>query len=282
MALVKNDPALVAWLLANVFGIEVPAFDHASARPGDLQILTPRTYHADATVLFTAADEPVYAVVVEVQRARDPDKAYRWKQYLAEVGATVRVTTWLVVHCADPDVADYYRRMVAKDVGSLQLRPLIVAPDDLPIVIDSESARRYPSLAVLSMLMHARGADVDQAFAGLAEALRAVSPAQAIFYNDIVLAGLPPDSRARWRAFMTTTTGSRYLSEEFQQAEAMGLAQGQAQGLADAVLTVLQGRNVAVPDDARERILGCADREQLRSWLLRAATATTIDDVTTE
>ena len=105
VALVKNDPALVAWLLANVFGIAVPAFDHASARPGDLQVLTPRTYHADATVLFTTADEPVYAVVVEVQRARDPDKPYRWKQYLAEVGATVRVTTSLVVHCADPDVA---------------------------------------------------------------------------------------------------------------------------------------------------------------------------------
>ena len=134
VALVKNDPALVAWLLANVFGIDLPAFDLASARPGDLQVLTPRTYHADATVLFTAADEPVYAVVVEVQRARDPDKPYRWKQYLAEVGATVRVTTSLVVHCADPDVAAYYRRMLAEDGGSLALRPLIVAPDDLPLI----------------------------------------------------------------------------------------------------------------------------------------------------
>ena len=85
---------------------------------------------------------------------------------------------------------------------------------------------------------------------------------------------------------MTTTTGSRYFSEEFQQAEAKGLAKGEAQGvakgLADAVLTLLQGRDIGVPDDARERILGCTDRDQLRSWLMRAATATTIDDVTTE
>ncbi|HEY5840659.1 MAG TPA: hypothetical protein VIU87_04175, partial [Mycobacterium sp.] len=111
-------------------------------------------------------------------------------------------------------------------------------------------------------------------------------PAQAVFYNDIVLAGLPPDSRARWRAFMTTTTGSRYFSEEFQQAEAKGLVEGrvegQAQGLADAILTVLEGRDVAVPPDVRGRILRCTDQNQLRSWLLGAATATTIDDVTAE
>jgi len=278
VALVKNDPALVAWLLANVFGVALPAFDRASARPGDLQVLSPRTYHADATVLFTSADEPVYAVIVEVQRARDPDKQYRWKQYLAEVGATVRVPTSLVVHCADPDVARYYRRQVADDTGSLRLRPLIVAPDDLPLIVDTELAGRHPSLAVLSMLMHAHRPDVEQSFAGLAEALRAVRPSEAVFYNDIVLAGLPPDSRARWRAFMTTASGSRYFSEEFQQAEAKGLAKGQAK----AVLTLLEGRNVEVPDSVRDRILSCTDQDQLRIWLLRASAATTIDDVLAE
>ncbi len=290
VALVKNDPAVIAWLLTNVFGIAVPAFDHASARPGDLQVLTPRTYHADATVLLTAADEPVYAVVVEVQRARDPDKAYRWKQYLAEVEVTVRVTTSLVVHCADPDVARYYRRWAARDGGSLHLRPLIVTPDDLPLVVDAELAVRYPSLTVLSILMHSRRSDVDQAFAGLAEALRAIGPSQAVFYNDIVLAGLPPDSRARWRAFMTSTLGSRFFSEEFQQAEAKGRVEGEAKGrvegeargLADAVLTLLDARGVAVSQAVRDRIFGCTDQGQLRTWLLRAATAATIEDVTAD
>jgi hypothetical protein len=42
------------------------------------------------------------------------------------------------------------------------------------------------------------------------------------------------------------------------------------------------GRNVAVPGHLRDRILRCTDQNQLRSWLLRAATATTIDDVTAE
>jgi hypothetical protein len=139
------------------------------------------------------------------------------------------------------------------------------------------------------MLIHAHRQDVEQAFPGLAEALRSVGPSQALFYNDIVLAGLPPDTRARWRAFMTTAAGSRFLSEEFQQAEARGLAAGEAKGLAageakglaDAVLTVLKGRDVPVPQNVRDRILSCTDQDQLRVWLLRAATATTIDDVVT-
>jgi hypothetical protein len=35
-----------------------------------------------------------------------------------------------------------------------------------------------------------------------------------------------------------------------------------------------------VPDDFRDEILGCTDMAQLDTWLLRAATASTIDDVT--
>ena len=132
------------------------------------------------------------------------------------------------------------------------------------------------------MLMHAHRPDIDQSFAGLAEALRAVGPSQAVFYNDIVLAGLPPDSRARWRAFMTTAAGSRYFSEEFQHAEAKGLAEGMATGMATAVLTLLEGRNIAVPETVRDRILGSTNQDQLRIWLLRAATAMTVDEVVAE
>src|SRR6478752_2651853 len=51
---------------------------------------------------------------------------------------------------------------VADDTGSLRLRPLIVAPDDLPLIVDTELAGRHTSLAVLSMLMHAHRPDVEQ------------------------------------------------------------------------------------------------------------------------
>lgn len=89
---------------------------------------------------------------------------------------------------------------------------------------------------------------------------------------------------------MTSTLGSRFFSEEFQQAEAKGRVEGEAKGrvegeargLADAVLTLLDARGVAVSQAVRDRIFGCTDQGQLRTWLLRAATAATIEDVTAD
>jgi len=49
--------------------------------------------------------------------------------------------------------------------------------------------------------------------------------------------------------------------------------------LANAVLAVLQARDVAVPDTIRDRILAMTNVELLERWLERAAVATSIGDV---
>jgi hypothetical protein len=60
---------------------------------------------------------------------------------------------------------------------------------------------------------------------------------------------------------------------------AQGMAQGEARGEARAILTVLEGRSVMVPDHIRDQVLECTDTGQLDIWLRRSITATTIDDV---
>jgi len=80
VALVKLDPGLVAWLLTNVFAVRVPDYHHARAQPTDVRVLVPRTYHADGMLLFCdRADQPVLAVVLEVQRKWDASKRRTWK-----------------------------------------------------------------------------------------------------------------------------------------------------------------------------------------------------------
>lgn len=49
--------------------------------------------------------------------------------------------------------------------------------------------------------------------------------------------------------------------------------------VAAAVLTVLDARGIDVPADARARITSCPNLDQLDSWIRRAATATSIDDL---
>jgi hypothetical protein len=58
-----------------------------------------------------------------------------------------------------------------------------------------------------------------------------------------------------------------------------GRTEARAEGHAEALLTVLHVRGIAVPDTARERILAQKDKEQLQRWLEKATVASSIGEV---
>ncbi|WP_437992123.1 hypothetical protein [Sorangium sp. So ce145] len=68
-------------------------------------------------------------------------------------------------------------------------------------------------------------------------------------------------------------------AEERKEGRDEGRAQGRAEEAARAVLTALRVRGIAVPDAARERILGEKDPEILERWHERAIVAASIADV---
>jgi hypothetical protein len=58
-----------------------------------------------------------------------------------------------------------------------------------------------------------------------------------------------------------------------------GRAKGRAEGRAQSIVTVLEARDVEVPEDIRKRILACRSLRQLNQWLKRAVTATSAGEV---
>jgi len=54
---------------------------------------------------------------------------------------------------------------------------------------------------------------------------------------------------------------------------------GLAAGRAKVILIVLDARAIAVPDSVRDVIANCTDVDQLKTWVNRAATANTIEDL---
>jgi hypothetical protein len=280
IALAKLDPDLVAWLLANVFEVKVPDYDHARVHATDVRVMVPATYHADGMLLFCdPANQPLLAVVLEVQRSEDRTKRRTWKLYVAQLEAELDVDVALVVYCPEAALAGWYRRLVEPDGLSLRLRPFIFTPDDVPLVVDAELARDNPALTILSALCHGGQAEADEIFPALVEALRSLSPRKARLYYDIVLAGLPVSTRVRWEAFMTSAVDYEFRSEFMRKLTAEAEERGEARGEGQAVLTVLDARGVQVPPAVREQILACTDLAQLDTWLRRAVTATTADDV---
>lgn len=68
---------------------------------------------------------------------------------------------------------------------------------------------------------------------------------------------------------------SFFRSETSQRLRAEGRAEGEAR----AVLRLLEQRGVPVSAEARERIVGCTELEQLDVWFTRAITADSVGEV---
>jgi len=70
-----------------------------------------------------------------------------------------------------------------------------------------------------------------------------------------------------------------YLSEQLRELAAHHEQLGRARGVGRAVLIALDKRGIAVPEAVQEQVNACTDLAQLETWLGRALTATTADDV---
>ncbi len=70
---------------------------------------------------------------------------------------------------------------------------------------------------------------------------------------------------------MTTTGQHRYQSEFANRYF--------SQGEANALLRILDARDIVASDEFRQRVATCTDLDQLDAWVLRAATANTIEDL---
>jgi hypothetical protein len=161
------------------------------------------------------------------------------------------------------------------------LTPLVLGPDNVPLVTSEDDARRAPELAVLSVIVHAHHSHIVHVARAALAGARNLDEERAALYLDVVFASVPRATRSLLEALMTAKT-YEYQSDFAKRYVAHGEARGRAEGEAKGVLTVLAARGIAVPDELRARILSCSDLAQLDRWLTRAATATSADDVVSE
>ena len=135
---------------------------------------------------------------------------------------------------------------------------------------DPERAVEAPELTVLSAMAHGSHPKWETVADALVRALGRVDSDHAKLYNDIVMAALPVAARRTLEAIMLAGT------YEYQSDFARRYM---SQGEATALLTFLDARGIDVSDEARARITGCTDPEQVMVWVRRAVTAESIDDL---
>jgi len=288
----RNDPTLVVALLRDALGVSLPQFTEVELREAELSQVTPTEYRADLVSVLKQDTKPALVVVVEVQLRRDSAKRMTWPIYAATARQRHGCPACVLVVCPDDAVARWCAEPIVVGPGNI-FRVLALGPSEVPQITDPDKARAAPELAVLSALTHLHSPEGHRIIAAALQAALGLDPTRASLYHDLVLAGLSPAERARLEDdFMIqgytyqTEFVKKHIAEGEAKGEAKGKAKGKAEGLAkgkaEAVLTLLDLRELAVTPAQRHLVEACLDISQLDAWFARAFKADSADEVFTD
>lgn len=277
----RDDSDLSTRAVQRLLGIEFPTPQRISVLDSDLTNIEPVERRVD-TILYIETSTTDHILIIESQTGKSEDKRRSWPYYIAHLHTKYQVPVTLLVISADQATVTWARTPIhigLHDHPSLTCRPLVLGPDNVPAIANIDQATDDVMLAVFSALTHKNSADVEQILSTLATALDTIDPLSAAYLAEFTEVGLAQTAALQiWRSLMSTMAYP-YQSHLRSQGREEGRAEGRAEGEARAVLRVLDRRNVRVPPDVRERIMACTDTTTLETWLDRALTATTIDDL---
>ena len=275
LTLFRNRPELAPELLSGILGVELPAYTEVRIDSAELTDVLPAEYRADLVVLLVDG-KPVLGIVVEVQLGKDPRKRFTWPVYATGLRARLQCDACVLVVTADDAVAAWAAEPIVLGGGST-FKALVIGPQGVPIIRSLEQAQGAPELAVLSAMAHGRG-DVDiavQIALTVAGATEGLHPDRRALYSDLVMAAL---SEAARKALEMLPSGYEFQYEPYRRLQLQGQA-SRAKSKAEDVLDFLDARGIAVTDAQRERVLACTDLDMLRTWVRRAATVTSADEL---
>jgi hypothetical protein len=278
--LVRTAPEMVVDLIRRVLPIAGALQVQPRLSAGELTDLDLAEYRADA--VLTLGDPVAEVFVVEAQGDIKQLKRRSWAMYAAGLYARWNRPVLVVIITPSRKVARWAREPIDLGYGRFVLYPLVIGPEQIPVITDLDEARRSPELAVLSVAAHGRepGAELI-AFAALC-AVRDLDNERSFLYPDFIHALLGDVARAALEKLMDIRNyeyRSEFARKYYFQGKDEGKAEGLTEGLAKALLALLAQRGLAVDEPARARITACADPAELQRWLTRVLDARSLADV---
>jgi hypothetical protein len=271
----QKDPALLTRALQQVLGVAFPEPRDFAGMNIDLTEIEPVERRVD-TLLRAETDGGPYLLVVEAQRQKDERKRGSWPYYLTYLHEKYRCEPVLIVTTQCSATARWAAEPIHLGVPgspSLTVRPLVLGPDNVPVIADAREAARDVPLAVLSAMTHGRGSKAAAILESLATALKTIDADSAAAFAQFVDSCLDdPQVKHMWRDLMTAMQyfWRHPLAEQVREE---GREQGRTQAKAEMILRILEWRGIPVPEEVRERVESCTDLEQLELWAQRAVHA---------
>lgn len=277
----QKDPALLTRALQRVLRVPFPEPREFAAMNVDLTETEPVERRVD-TLLRAETDEGTYLLVVESQGKKDEAKRRSWPYYLSYLYAKYHCDPVLIVITQNSATARWAAEPIHLGVPgrpSLTVRPLVLGPDNVPVIADERAAERDVPLAVLSAMTHGRGPQAAAILESLVAALRTIDAESAAVFVQFVDSCLAdPEARKMWRDLMTDMQyfWRHPLAEQVREE---GREEGRIEDRAEMTLRILEWRGIPVPDSVRERVNECSDLARLELWAQRAVHATDAEDL---
>ena len=263
--LFRARPHLAAELLALARAIHTGHGVRGVLLDSDLSQVVGPEYRADAAVRLTGDDLDLL-LIIEIQLREDVDKTYAWPAYAAVARARHRCPTAVLVLTLDAATARWASRPISLGPGA-ELRPIVIGPEQVPVVTDPETARESPEIAVLSAMVHGRAPEGARVGLAAAEAARDLDEARARLYLDLVLSSLNPAARTMLERVMIENwqPQSDFIKRLDARAHAEGLAEGLAEGQRELLIRMLHRRFGALPETVTRRVAHASSSE-LGQW----------------
>ncbi|MFF2507372.1 hypothetical protein ACFVTY_28930 [Streptomyces sp. NPDC058067] len=265
-----------------LLGVPIPAKAVVEVLTADVTEIRPLERRVDSVLRIEPSEGEAFLLAIEAQGRRDERKGSSWAYYVAYLKAKYDLPVLLLVVCQERSTASWACGPFTCGVDgwtAQSTHPLVLGPDNVPVITDASVAARDLAMATFSAMTHGRSRDAPAILEALARALRATDERSAEYYSEMLDIGLgDTPARATWRELMTFVTyfpGRGTFREE-------AYLEGKAVGQAGSILRVLEQRAVPVSEAARERITSCTDPDTLNHWLDLAVTVTDSADLFAE
>lgn len=285
--LFRARPHLAAELLVAVKAAPSAEDVEGALLDSDLSQAVAPEYRADAAVRLRGGLELL--LIIEIQLRKDGMKRRVWPAYVGVAHARHGCGVAVMVVTLDRETARWAAEPIEVGPGFV-LRPIVIGPDQVPVVTAIDDAMRSPEIAVLSAMAHGYGPEGAQVGIAAAEAARGLDEERARLYLDLVLEFLNPAARILLERLMIENwqPQSDFMKRLDARARAEGLAEGRAEGLAQGLARggvdgqrhllarQLRKRFGALPAEIEDRVAQ-ATQPELERWAEDLLVADSLD-----
>jgi hypothetical protein len=268
----RESPNLFADTIQRVCQVDFPEIVEAEVIDTDLTEIRPIVRRPDTVIKAETSDGP-QILIVEAQTKEEPSKIRSWAYYLSYLENKYKIPATLLITTPSAATARWARGPLflgPPGFPSMEVRPFVAGPDNVPLITDLEEVLEDVDFTVLSTLTHRLNPDIEKALKPLATAIDTVEPELSAIWADLTEVGLEGCAQDLWRQIMQT------MQYKFGSQLAL---ETMAQERARIVLKFLEMRGIPVSEGARQRIEDCTDLEMLEAWVLRAPSVQTVEEL---